>query len=228
MGTLIFHILLVGSFLVADINRKGNYREEEILIEFPDIIPEEEERPEEEAENNEVEQIADATQQQRISLTNRASSGTAVRNEFFDESYRQEVNAAQQLVSDVNKQLSQKIKDLGDIPMPEETTEGMDRDSIKNVIYTGESNIVYYLENRYHLRLPIPVYLAQGGGKVVVDIVVNQQGRVIEAMERKNPAIRDEQIYLYARAAASRTVFNTDYKAPSKQRGTIEYNFVAQ
>jgi hypothetical protein len=112
--------------------------------------------------------------------------------------------------------------------MPVQTTEGMNPDSIKNVIYTGESNIVYYLENRYHVRLPIPVYLAQGGGLVVVDIAVNRQGQVIQAEPRSNPAIRDEQIYLYAKAAASRTIFNTDPSAPESQKGTIHYTFIAQ
>ena len=70
---------------------------------------------------------------------------------------------------------------MDDIKMPVETTEGMNPDSIKNIIYTGESNIVYYLENRYHLSLPIPVYLTQGGGKIIIEIVVDRQGKVIQA-----------------------------------------------
>ena len=72
----------------------------------------------------------------------------------------------------MNKQLSKEVKDIEEFAMPEETTEGMHPDSIKNTIYSGESNIHYFLEDRYHRRLPIPVYLAQGGGLVVVDIVV--------------------------------------------------------
>jgi hypothetical protein len=104
----------------------------------------------------------------------------------------------------------------------------MDRDSIENVVYTGESNIVYYLENRYHVSLPIPVYLTQSGGLIVVDIAVNRQGRVIEAEPRENPSIRDDQIYLYAKAAATRTIFNADPDAPNPQKGTIHYTFVPQ
>ena len=112
--------------------------------------------------------------------------------------------------------------------MPAETTEGMERDSIKNIIYVGESNIVYYLENRYHVRLQNPLYLAQGGGEIVVDIVVNQSGRVIEAIPRKNRNVRDEQMLLYAKAAALGTIFNADKSAPSPQKGTIHYTFIAQ
>jgi hypothetical protein len=63
-------------------------------------------------------------------------------------------------VSDVNNQLQSKEKvtknNWEDIKMPVQSTEGMNPDSISNTIYTGESNIVYYLENRYHRRLSHP------------------------------------------------------------------------
>ena len=112
--------------------------------------------------------------------------------------------------------------------MPVETTEGMDPDSIKNIIYTGESNIVYYLENRYHISLPIPVYLAKGGGKIVIEITVDRSGKVIEAKPESGQKVRDEQIINYATTAALRTIFNSDPSAPSAQKGTIHYNFIAQ
>ncbi len=230
MGTLVFHILLVSSFLLADIDMKGNVKEEEIIIEFPEIIQEQDEIVEEEVEPQE-ELPTEPSSQSSINQnqrTNRASNRLSTSEEFFDEEYLNEVEAARQLVSDVRNQLSKESVKLEDIKMPVETTEGMDPDSIKNVIYTGESNIVYYLENRYHISLPVPVYLAQGGGTVIVDISVNRNGNVVEASVRKNSSIRDEQIYTYAEVAALRTIFNTDIKAPDIQKGTIQYTFVAQ
>jgi len=227
----VFHILLFLVFLLADINMKGNAKEEELIIEFPDILPDTEEPEMQEESLNEE---PDINEQSTTGLTNAASNRTATEQttssveEFFDEEYLKEVEAAKNLVSDVNRQISKEIIDLEDIKMPIETTEGMEPDSIKNIIYTGESNIVYYLENRYHLSLPIPVYLAQGGGKVIVDIVVNQQGKVIEANPKRNSRIRDEQIYLYAKAAAIRTLFNEDFSAPVNQKGSIHYTFIAQ
>ncbi|MCG6189404.1 hypothetical protein [Maribellus maritimus] len=231
MGTLVFHILLVLAFLLAEVDMKGNVKEEEIIIEFPDILPE----PEEIIEEPEVEQQDDTpndpssqnteTQSQR---TNRASNRLSATEEFFDEDYLKEVEAARQLAADVNNQLSKERVKLEDIEMPVETTEGMNPDSIKNVVYTGESNIVYYLENRYHLSLPIPVYLTQGGGKIVVDIEVDRNGRVVKASARKNKNIRNEQIYTYAEVAALRTIFNKDYNSPDIQKGTIHYTFIAQ
>jgi hypothetical protein len=229
MGTLIFHILLFSVFLLAEMNKKGTYREEALLIEFPDLLPEpettEEETEQQEPDPNLASSPLSPTQSNR---TNIASNRLAQPEEFFDEDYLREVEAARKLVADVNNQLAKESVKPEDIEMPVQTTEGMDPDSIKNIIYTGESNIVYYLENRYHLRLPVPVYLAQGGGLVVVDIAVNRMGQVTMAEPRAAASIRDQQIYLYAKAAALRTVFNADHSAPETQRGTIHYTFIAQ
>ncbi|NOR74246.1 MAG: hypothetical protein GQ525_03700, partial [Draconibacterium sp.] len=229
MGTLVFHILIVLFFLLADVDMKGNTKEEALLIEFPDILPELEEQIEKQemessdeipAENSESSNRTNAASNQ-LASTNTTTSA----EEFFDDEYLKEIEAAKRLSSDVSNQLSKEVIDINDIKMPVETTEGMEPDSIKNVIYVGESNIVYYLENRYHKSLPIPVYLSQGGGKVIVDIVVNQQGFVTEATPRKNRNIREEQTFLYAKAAASKTVFNSDPDAPKAQKGTIHYTF---
>ncbi len=233
MGTLAFHILLVLAFLLAEVDMKGNVKEEEIIIEFPEIVPEpkeedikEEAQKQEEAPNDPSSRDTERQSQR----TNRASNRSFPKptDDFFDEDYMDEVEAARQLSADVKNQLSKERVKLEDIKMPVETTEGMDPGSIKNVVYSGESNIVYYLENRYHLRLPIPVYLAQSGGTVIVDISVNRNGRVIEASARRNKSIRDLQIYAYAELAASQTVFNADTNAPEPQKGTIHYTFIAQ
>ncbi|KAF0236096.1 MAG: hypothetical protein FD181_3017 [Prolixibacteraceae bacterium] len=232
IGTLVFHVLLVGSFLLAEVDMKGNIREEPLVIEFPDILPEEEEvKVPVEDSPEELSPPADKTVN---NLTNAASnrlsdrSNTNTPDKFFDDQYLKEINEAKQLVSNVNNQLSKEKLNIGNIKMPVETTEGMNPDSIKNTIYAGESNIVYYLENRYHVSLPIPVYLAKGGGKIIVDIVVDRNGRVTQAAPRTDRSIQDEQIMFYARAAALKTLFNADPSAPAAQRGTIHYTFVAQ
>jgi hypothetical protein len=210
---------------------KGNIKEEPLLIEFPDILPDEEEKV---PEKEKTEDLADLEKCTSNNLTNAASNrlsvekSTTSKDKFFDDAYLKEVNDAKKLVSNVNNQLSKEKVNMDDIKMPVETTEGMNPDSIKNVIYTGESNIVYYLENRYHVSLPIPVYLAQGGGKIIIEIVVDRQGKVIQAVPKAGQKIRDEQIIIYAQTAALRTLFNAEPKAPSSQKGTIHYNFIAQ
>ncbi len=231
MGTLVFHILLFSVFLLADIDIKGNVKEEEILIEFPDEIlePELPEEVEEDQPAQESMQAENTNNQSNIASNRLARENTTTNtDEFFDDDYMKELEAAQQLRSNVSSQLSKKTVDIGDLKMPVETTEGMDRDSIKNIIYAGESNIVYYLENRYHISLPVPVYLGQGGGTVIVDIKVDRDGRVIDASPRSNTSKADKQIFTFAKEAALHTVFNSDKSAPAVQSGSIHYTFVAQ
>lgn len=231
IGTLIFHILLFSAFLLADVDMKGNVKEEAILIEFPENLPEtpEPERNEEES-TEEANNENNSGQNQTNIASNRLATQNITKstNDFFDDDYLKEVEAAKKLVSDVNSQLSKKIVNIDDIKMPVETTEGMNPDSIKNKNYTGESNIVYYLENRYHLSLPIPIYLTQTGGRVIVDIEVNRQGIVVLANPRMDRKYREDQIYVYAQTAALHTVFNPDSNAPEIQKGTIQYNFIPQ
>ena len=227
MGTLVFHILLVTSFLLAEVDIKGNVAKKELIVEFPYILPEESELIREEQVVT-SEETASQAYDNLNRTSNIASNRLAEPDRFFDQEYLNEVEAAKQLVSDVNNQLSQKIIDVSEIKMPVNNTEGMNPDSIKNVIYTGESTIVYYLENRHHISLPIPVYLAQSGGNVIVDISVNRSGRVVKATVRRNSLVRSEQVYLLAESAASNTIFNASSTAPETQTGTIHYTFIAQ
>lgn len=230
IGTLIFHILLLSSFLVAKIDMKGEVKEEQIIIDFSNLEDEVPELPEEEQQEREDETTPSNDNQLPNTNTrsNQAVNDAPTENPFFDEEYQQEIAAAQQLVSDINNQLSKETKDIDDYKMPEETTEGMDPSEIQNTIYSGESNIHYYLENRYHLRLPVPVYLAKGGGVITVKIWVSREGKVIKTEIENNNQINDPMLPVYAEQAASKTVFNADESAPSPQEGTITYTFVPQ
>jgi hypothetical protein len=147
---------------------------------------------------------------------------------FFDKAYNKEIADAKKLVSEVNRTLAKKIPDIGDIPMPVDNAEGKTREEVKQSDFKGKSNIHYSLGNRYHSILPIPVYLAEGGGEVIVDITVGRDGRVLSANPRPNPQITDFTILAYARQAAEKTLFNEDALAPEKQQGTITYRFLAQ
>ena len=235
MGTLIFHILVVAAFLLAELNLNVKIEKEEIiLIDFP--VPEKmQETPKPDMEKQEEKNIASDQSMKNIrqSRSNRAindavNSKAIKEDKFFDQKYKQDIEEAKQMVAKVNKQLSKKIPAIKKYEMPEATTEGQDPDSIKNVIYSGKSNIHYFLENRFHVRLPIPVYLAKSGGEVKVDIQVDRSGKVIKAEVRSTKATGDPMLTEYAVQAAERSVFNSDTKAPTVQKGSITYKFVAQ
>lgn len=232
MGTLIFHILLFSSLLIAEIDLKKEIKEEMIVLELsvPEDLKEEElkeEKATEEEKSND--QNTRSTQNERGSAGSNMAVNDARKNDkFFDKEYINDVQAAQNLAKNVSRQLSKKVASVGDFNMPEITTEGVDPDSIKNVIYSGKSNIHYFLENRYHVSLLNPVYLAKGGGKITIDIAVDRNGNVVKAAPRANSGIKDPMLPEYALNAALRTVFNADQSAPKVQSGTITYTFVAQ
>lgn len=230
MGTLIFHIVVISIFLVAEFKIKDKIENEEaVLLEFS--APEEK-VPEPELETGKTQKLNAEINQpsgnEKSTGSNRAVNDAGKKDRFFDESYQRDIEEAKNLVTDVNNQLSKKTVPIKKFDMPEATTEGEDRDSIKNVIYSGKSNIHYFLENRFHLRLPIPVYLAKSGGTITVDIQVSRSGQVTKALARPAKNINDPMLPAYATQAAERTLFNSEPKAPEIQRGTITYKFVAQ
>lgn len=74
--------------------------------------------------------------------------------------------------------------------------------------------------------LYIPVYKCEYGGKVVVNIMVDQYGRVLNATVNENKTTtRDNCLRQMAIKAAKVTEFNQNLNAAKKQRGTITYHF---
>lgn len=217
--TLLFHILVFIALNVSQFNIKQDFKETELLIDFPDVAIEQTDIP----EVNKSENSINSTHN-----TNIASNRSLNRlNEVFDEKYQKELEEAQNLVKDVSSQLAKEIPTINDLQMPEETTEGMDPDSIINKLYSGNSNVEYFLENRFHTRLPIPVYLSQTGGVVTVNIIVDGKGNVIKAEPIVEPSI-NEKTLSYAKTAALRTKFNPSIDISDKQSGYIKYTFIAQ
>ena len=95
--------------------------------------------------------------------------------------------------------------------------------------YRGPTRIYYELASRVHKKLPLPIYLCEGEGKVVVDIEVDRKGLVITSViNESETAIINECLYQAAKNAASLSVFSTDYSAPNRQSGKITYHFAAQ
>lgn len=235
IATLSLHLILVAFLLYSQIRPLIKIPEETVFVDFnTEIPPVPEKKPEVEnakSQNQAASENLRSSQGRNASnlaVNDASKEGTYSRNAAAEREYDAEIKAAQQLVSDVNKNLSKKIPKIGDIAMPVDNTEGKSAEQVKQSNFKGKSNIHYNLANRYHISLAIPVYLAQGGGSVTVDIVVNRSGRVISANPRPNPAITEMIIFAYAKQAAEKTEFNADPSAPDKQSGTISYVFVSQ
>lgn len=228
MGTLIFHILLFAGLWFSELNFKLKTEKEEVVM-LDMIIPASDQKVETN-QNSRNDQSTEKNQSGSQNMgTNLGVNDAFRKNKNQDASLQREIEDAEKMVDKVNKQLSKKIPQTKQFAMPEAVTEGQNPDSIKNTIYTGKSNIHYFLENRFHVRLPIPVFLAKSGGLITVDIQVDRSGHVIKAEARSSTGnSSDPMLPVYATQAAERTIFNSDSKAPSVQRGTITYRFVAQ
>lgn len=230
MGTLIFHILLVAGFLLAEMNY--NYKiekDEAIMLDFISTVEMEKTPVREQATITDKNINSESGKSKGQSAGSNQAVNDALKNDkFFDASYKHDIEEAKKLVSDVDKQLSKKIAPVKKYEMPVASSEGQNPDSVKNVIYSGKSNIHYFLQNRHHITLPIPVYLARGGGTIIVDIQVDRSGRVVKAEARPAKNTKDPLLPEYAVQAAEETVFNSAPNATAIQKGTITYTFVAQ
>jgi TonB family protein len=75
-------------------------------------------------------------------------------------------------------------------------------------------------------KLVQPSNTSNQAGKIVVEIYVNQQGKVTKATVRtKGTTIQNETLWRAAERAASQASFNSDAKKPPTQIGSITYVF---
>ncbi|MDR2292626.1 MAG: TonB family protein [Prevotellaceae bacterium] len=92
---------------------------------------------------------------------------------------------------------------------------------------TSKEGVSFSLQGRSPAGdFPKPAYNLQKSGKVVVEIRVDQNGKVISASAKANGStLQDATLYKAAEEAALRARFNVDKNAPNLQMGTITYIF---
>ena len=95
---------------------------------------------------------------------------------------------------------------------------------------TGNSGISYSLAGRSLVgSLPKPSYTVREEGRIVIEIHVDQQGRVTRTAFRSvGSTTTNSALVAAAEAAARQARFNVDENAPFPQVGTITYNFRMQ
>ncbi len=97
----------------------------------------------------------------------------------------------------------------------------------KDVKVKGRVTVSFSFNNplRYSRYLVKPAYRCEGGGEVVVSVVLNQRGEVISAQVVSGG---DECMRQTAVESARNSRFDINNNAPTKQRGTITYTFIPQ
>lgn len=94
--------------------------------------------------------------------------------------------------------------------------------------YKGPSVISYSLDGRKASSLKIPAYRCMGAGDVIVMIIVDNSGRVLNAKVIDEVSSQDECLRNYAVRAARLSRFSASPTAPARQAGEIVYRFIAQ
>ena len=96
-------------------------------------------------------------------------------------------------------------------------------------LYDGPTRVFYYLEGRYQIELPIPIYKCENSGIIVINIIVERNGRISDySINRAESSTNDPCLSEAAISAIKRTFFNPDITSDKKQNGTITYQFIEQ
>jgi len=91
----------------------------------------------------------------------------------------------------------------------------------------SKSSISFSLKNRDKVYIPIPVYLCEGNGKIVVNITVNSRGNVVDAYPNTSSTSSNECLIERALEYAKQSQFSADY-GKKTQLGTITFHFIGK
>ncbi len=232
LGTLAFHMLLVIIFLIVKISSTRSLMDNIILIDFEkdekteQEIKEKKTEPDPEFDQYVTDYLDAARRNIPVAVADRLSEELST--EKYVEEVRDEMNEDR---SEDYKRSNEKLQELLEMEQGEDMiVKGeQDEEESEPEIYNGPTNIYFSLENRYEIRLPVPVYKCEGEGIVEVQVAVDQRGRVVQVrVDNPGESINDICLSEAAKKAALNTRFNSDFEAPVRQQGTITYHFQPQ
>ena len=232
MGTVIFHLVLAIFLVCVGISRLDSQQRMEIEIDMPEpeIVQQKQE------EQKKKEQILQHSADEEVNemLRSLAVNEDAVKKNAETQPHERVEEYIEQIQEEIDSDYGGRYRanknkhyKEDSIRVQRDKKERM-LDSLQSTVYVGKSSVSYNIKGRYKTYLPIPVYKCEFGGKIVVAVVVNRQGRVIKAEVVDAESNKDDSLREVAVDAALKSEFNVDEKAPERQTGTITYNFVKQ
>jgi len=235
LGAVSIHLLVVIVFLGFKLGNMDEIQKEQVLIEFNEEIKPVEEQMNEPEEMTSEEAFDEYLGLDRQTLRSIASNeASKIEKEISTSEYEKQV--LEELGISTLKAPGSTLEEL---PRQDEQddnaieqkrkTDPDERDlDVPNIIRKDNTTVSYFLEGRWHNYIYIPTYKCQGGGTVLMDIVINQAGSVVSAIIQENKSTADPCLKEEAYRSAISAKFNSDSKASSKQLGTITYVFLAQ
>lgn len=91
----------------------------------------------------------------------------------------------------------------------------------------SKSSISFSLKNRDKIHIPIPIYLCEKDGKIVINITVNAKGDVTDAYPNTTSTSQNKCLIDHALDYAKQSRFSTDTSKDS-QIGSITFYFVGK
>lgn len=224
--TVIIYLLFAIAFVAADIVVERSKAQTEIAIDFSELEKLQEELLRAQEINREL------TRMSYNAPVRNAISNEHGLNEQLDD-HRTDAKSIYEEAEQVQQRMRDNAADyaLGLQEADRAAQRNDDKGGEKKTARVmGNVSVSYSLTDpvRHARRLPVPAYMCEGGGEIVVNIVVNPSGEVVdcsvdEAYSEQNSCLRSAAL---EKARASR--FNMDESAPAKQYGTISYVFVPQ
>ena len=234
LGAISLHLMVIIAFLWFKLGEVNKMQKEEVLIEFNEEIKPLEEEKTTEAKLSDLGYGDAMPTLDRQTLHSIASNvASKMEDEISTEKYEQQV--LQELGISTLKSggaaLEQQAAEADENAIAEETRRNDVTETdyeVPNILRKDNTTVSYFLEGRWHSYVYIPTYKCQGGGTVIIDIVINQSGQVISALVAENKSTPDECLREEAFRSATTARFNSDTKAPAKQLGTMTYVFLPQ
>ena len=228
LATVAFHLLVLVVLLACKLESSQRFYGSEIELAFEPDEPVVEELPEPEhplmpADALIPEREMEAVRNFAVDANERDLNASLQdeKNIDADELYR-EAERLKAAMHENREYFESEPEELADIP----NTPHKEVSEAQKAVVDGPTVISYNLPSRKAYELPNPAYKCQGGGQVVVNIVVDAQGKVIKANIDARLSVIDECINAEAQKAAMRSRFSRSDRA--SQNGSITYLFVAQ
>lgn len=237
MGTLAFHMLLIILLLAFKLNTKKAFLESEIFIDIPPEVAEQ-------FLKEEAEKMEEALEEKKSEISK--SVDELLRSIAVNQNVVKPKSDPKQKVENMIEEIRKDLGDYGSDDMvggsgdlkefkkdsltaAEAKEKQKLLDALESIEYSGPSSVYYSLEGRHKIYLPIPVFKCEGDGLVVVQIVVNQAGRVIQStILEKESGVQDDCLFEAALIASRKTRFNVSTTSPQQQIGKITYQFIKQ
>lgn len=165
------------------------------------------------------------------SIRNLSSNENALNENLDDEKGTdvEELNAAAETVErerKANQEAYERgLREANAIGENRKTAEG--EKEYKDSKRKGNVTVSFSFKNpiRYSRYLVKPAYRCEGGGEVIVSVVLNQRGEITSAVVTSGG---DECMRQTAIESALNSRFDINNSAPTKQQGTITYIFIPQ